>query len=195
MQARNLFKGNGNIWKFLIRQILYILAGGVLYFIISMLGSAYFEPAIRNVTFRPATVILVLFGILYGPWVGLLAGIAGKGLTDFVSGWGFYWNGILAYGLIGFIPGFFKMALDELRTTRNILKAIGVGALAVLTGALFFSTTEARFSDLNLPDAIRNFFWPEFLGNLTVVVILLPLLIMAIVVIDRKRNSWGLYAN
>jgi hypothetical protein len=43
--------------------------------------------------------------------------------------------------------------------------------------------------DVDLVSAFRAFFWPEFAGNLVVVIIFLPLLIVVISAIRRKWKS------
>jgi hypothetical protein len=56
----------------------------------------------------------------------------------------------------------------------------------VFLGAIFLSVSAAYLGDIDFASAFGAFFWPEFAGNLLVVIILLPLLIFAISVIDRK---------
>ena len=163
------------------------MIGAVLYFIVSWLSFAFFQPSISNITFRPATVILVLFGVLYGPWVGLFAGLFGKTLIDTISGWGFNWYGSIAYGLIDFVPGLTSIVIKDFRSSRNLLKTILWGGLGVLIGTLFLFVVEIYLSDINLKVAFLDFFLPEFVGNLTVVIILLPLLLIVIRSLNRSK--------
>lgn len=181
-----LLKPDERVVTFILRLLFYGAAGAGLYFFLSWLSVPASQPGFSNVTFQPASVIPVLFGILYGPWVGLLSGGVGKTLADVAAGWGFYWNGSVAYGLIGFIPGLAKIVFPELRLTRNILRAVLWGALGVFLGALFLSVSAAYLGDVHLTSSLRSFFWPEFAGNLLVVIILLPLLLMALSAIVQK---------
>jgi energy-coupling factor transport system substrate-specific component len=188
-QAGGWLKPDQSLVKFFVRQLIYSIAGAGLYFLLSWLSFTTRLPGFSNVTFRPASVILVLFGVLFGPWVGLLSGVIGKTLADVVAGWGFYWNGSIAYGLIGFVSGFVKIAFPELHPPRNILRAVLAGALGILFAAIFLSASASYLGDVDLASAFRAFFWPEFAGNLVVVIILLPLLIVAISAIQRKWKS------
>jgi LytS/YehU family sensor histidine kinase len=169
----------------------------------------FFQPSISNITFRPATVIIVLCGVLYGPWVGLVSGLVGKTLMDVSSGWGFNWYGTVAYGLIGFVSGLIYRMRKDFGPARDIVGALLSGGLGVLVSALFLFVVELLSSDINLkvallrclqPEpagsligdinlniALLDFFLPEFVGNLTVVILLLPLCWFAINSIRRSR--------
>lgn len=184
----NLFRGDRGFWKPLLRQLFYIGAGAGLYFIISWLSLVFNEPGIHNVTLRPAAVIPALFGVLYGSWVGLFAGVIGKTLSDVIAGWGFYWFGSAAYGWIGFIPGLFMMWLKDWRPTRYTAKAIVTGVLGVFVGALFLYIIEAYVGEVSLRDALSSYFLPEFIGNVIVIISLLPLLLLGFAVINRKET-------
>jgi uncharacterized membrane protein len=182
-----LSNGDGSIWKLILRQAQYTGIGGMLYFLFSWLSLNTFQFGISNITFRPAAAILVLVGILYGPIAGFFAGVFGKALIDFVAGWGFYWNGILSYGLIGLIPGFLQIAFKDFRSTQHILRAVLWGGFGVLCSALFFFVTEAFFGGIKYEVAFRNFFLPEFIGNLVIVIIFLPLFMIVLAVMIRKN--------
>lgn len=188
LQANRFFNGEHNVGKILLRHLLYITAGAGLYVFLSWLSFAPRQFRMSDVTFRPGTVILVLFGLFYGPWIGLLTGVVGKTVADVVGGWGFYWNGSLAYGLIGFVPGLIKLVVKNWIVTKNILSAMLLGVLGVLAGALFLALSAAYLGDIHLSSTLRAFFLPEFLGNLVVIIIFLPLLILAIAAIGRKWN-------
>jgi energy-coupling factor transport system substrate-specific component len=184
----NLFRGDRGFWKPLLRQLFYIGAGAGLYFFISWLTLVFNVSGIHNVTLRPAAVIPALFGVLYGPWVGLFAGVLGKTLSDLIAGWGFYWFGSVAYGLIGFIPGLLMMWLKDRSPTRYTAKTIFSGVLGVFVGALFLYTAEAYIGEVSLRDALSSYFLPEFIGNVIVIIILLPLLLLGFAAITRKET-------
>ena len=116
--------------------------------------------------------------VTYASRAGSTAGVAdaiGKTLADVAAGWGFYWNGSVAYGLIGFVSGLVRITFPELRYPRNILRAILWGALGIFLAAIFLSMSASFLGDVDLVSAFRAFFWPEFAGNLVVVIIFLPL--------------------
>jgi uncharacterized membrane protein len=184
-----LFKGNGNIWRFVLRQILYIVAGIVLSLILSWVSFVFLLPKIRTVTFQPMVTIPALFGLLYGSWVGLLSGLIGKTLSDVVADWGFYWFGSLAYGLVGFIPSLMTKTINNWKSKRAIWNPVFAGVLGVLAGGVFLSVAEALAGGVGLRDAISSYFMPEFVGNPIVVIMLLPLLLLVLAGIARRGNS------
>jgi uncharacterized membrane protein len=203
----NPIHANRNVLRWITRQLLYGVIGALLYLISSRMLT-FFQPSINNITFHPAAIIVVLSGVLYGPWVGLISGSFGKTLADVISGWGFNWYGSVAYGLIGFVPGLIYLIRKDFRPSRDILRALLWGGLGVLVGALFLFVVELFLSDINLKVALlrylqpepaasligdinlnvafRDFFLPEFVGNLTVVVLLLPLFLFAMKSLRRS---------
>ena len=187
LRASSPFKSDGNIWAFLFRQILYIALGALLYFIISWLNVSYFQMGVRNVSFYPATAIVALFGVVFGPLVGLFTGLLGKTALDYVADWGFYWNGILAYGLIGLIAGFGKVAIQDFRSIRQIAGAILWSCVGALVGALVLAVPEVFLGEISLKIALLNNFLPEFIGNLVVIVVLLPLSMLAVAALNRNQ--------
>src|SRR5512146_3074304 len=92
---------NKNTWTFGTRQIIYGVIGVVLYGLLSWASNRL----TGSVVFRPAVAVLIFFGIAYGPWVGLLAGLFGDALGNALSGYGFAWNWSVGNALMGMIPG------------------------------------------------------------------------------------------
>lgn len=168
-----------SLWKFGTREVVYGAIGAALYGVLSWVTNIVPLPAAGNVAFRPAVAVLVFFGVAYGPWVGLVAGLVGNTLGDALTGWGLYWNWSVGNALMGFIPGLAAAMIQDYRSGRGIGIGIGFGALGIAIGMLFASLTEIFVGGIDLSTALVGYFTPAFIGNLVVVVVLLPILMAA----------------
>jgi energy-coupling factor transport system substrate-specific component len=177
-----------SLWTFGTRQVVYGAIGAALYGVFSWITNVIPLPAAGNVTFRPAVAVLIFFGIAYGPWVGLIAGLVGNTLGDGLSGWGFFWNWSVGNGLMGMIPGLAMAMIQDYRSGRSIGIAIGWGALGIAIGMLFASLTEMFVGGIDLSTALVGYFTPAFIGNLVVTVILLPILMVAYAAVVSRRG-------
>ncbi len=177
-----------NTWEFGTRQVVYGAIGAALYGVFSWATNIFPLPAAGNVTFRPAVAVLIFFGVAYGPWVGLLAGFIGNTLGDALSGWGFYWNWSLGNGLMGMVPGLVMAAISNFKERADIMKAVGWGTLGIAVGMLFASLTEMFVGGIDFNTALVGYFVPAFVGNLVVVAILLPVLMIAFAAVAARRG-------
>ena len=177
-----------SLWSFGTRQVVYAAIGAALYGVFSWITNVIPLPAAGNVTFRPAVAVLIFFGIAYGPWVGLIAGLVGNTLGDGLSGWGFFWNWSVGNGLMGLIPGLAMNMIQDYRSGSSIAKAVGWGVLGIAVGMLFASLTEIFASGIDLRTALVGYFTPAFLGNLVVTVVLLPILMVAYAAVVSRRG-------
>jgi energy-coupling factor transport system substrate-specific component len=123
--------------------------------------------------------VLVFFGVAFGPWVGLLAGLVGNTLGDALTGWGLYWNWSVGNGLMGLIPGLAVGMIANFAGRKEIGIGIGFSLLGVVVGMLFASLTEIMVSGIDMNTALVGYFLPAFVGNAVVIVILLPILMVA----------------
>jgi energy-coupling factor transport system substrate-specific component len=177
-----------SLWAFGTRQVVYGAIGAALYGAFSLLTNLVPLPAAGNITFRPAVAVLIFFGVAYGPWVGLLAGIIGNTLGDMLAGWGFYWHWSLGNGLMGMIPGLAMLTIGNYRDKKDIIKAVGWGALGIAVGMLTASILEMVTGGIDLSTALVGYFTPAFIGNLVVTVILLPILMVAFAAVSARRG-------
>jgi len=81
-----------NIWAVGVRQVVYMALGAALYGGLSYLTNFLQLPSVGNVSVRPAIVIPLFFGVVFGPIVGLVTGGLGNFIGDLISGYGVYWN-------------------------------------------------------------------------------------------------------
>ena len=116
---------NESIWRLGRKQVLQAIVGIVTSSILSIpLG------AISN------SVIVVFFGLTYGPWVGLAVGIVGSLIASLFSS---NFVNIFYYGLMGMIAGMATGKIRNFRDFSDILKAIGIGWLGAIASFILFS--------------------------------------------------------
>jgi energy-coupling factor transport system substrate-specific component len=167
------------MWQFGTREVVYAAIGAALYGVLSWVTNVFPLPAAGNITFRPAVAVLIFFGVAYGPWVGLLAGLVGNTLGDSITGWGFFWNWSVGNGLMGMVPGLAAMMLTSYNKPRDLGVAVGFGLLGIAVGMLFASLTEIVVGGIDFSTALVGYFTPAFLGNAVVTIVLLPILMVA----------------
>jgi len=188
MTAKAAMMEKKNLWEFGTRQVVYGAIGAALYGVLSWLTNVFPLPAAGNISFRPAVAVLVFFGVAYGPWVGLIAGLVGNTLGDAITGWGLYWNWSLGNGLMGMLPGLAMAMIADYRSGKSITTGILYGALGIAVGMLFASLTEMFTSGIDISTALGGYFLPAFIGNMIVVAILLPILMVAYQAVAAGRG-------
>lgn len=171
---------NTKIWGINVRQIVYMALGAALYGGLSYLTNIIKLPATSNVSFRPAIVIPLFFGALFGPWVGLFTGFVGNLIGDFLSGFGGpYWNWDLGNGIIGFIAGLaIYLTWARYRSVRNIVIAEVFSVVGLIVGLAFAAYTDIPLLKYTVAAATGNFV-PAAIPDLINGVILLPILLVA----------------
>ncbi|HET9919847.1 MAG TPA: ECF transporter S component [Ktedonobacteraceae bacterium] len=167
------------IWGVGVRQIVYMALGAALYGGLSYVTNFLQLPSVGQVSIRPAIVIPLFFGAVFGPWVGLFTGGIGNFLGDYISGYGVYWNWDLGNGLIGFIAGLaMMMTWGRYTSSRKIVIAEIFAAIGVLVGIGFAAYTDIWVSKLNVAGATSEFV-PAVVSDLIFGLILLPILLVA----------------
>jgi len=163
-----------------VRYIVYAALGAALYGGLSYLTNVIQLPSAGNVSFRPGIVIPLLFGVLFGPWVGLFAGGIGNLLGDWISGYGVYWNWDVGNALIGLIAG---LAIYYTRgryfKTRAYVIAEIFSAVGIIVGIAFASYTEIWLSKQSFVAATVGYLLPAGLSDLINGLVLLPILLRA----------------
>jgi energy-coupling factor transport system substrate-specific component len=179
MEGVNYIEETRNPWAFGTRQVVYAAIGAALYGVFSWATNMFPLPAAGTISFRPAVAVLIFFGVAFGPWVGLLAGLIGTYLGDALTGWGLYWNWSVGGALMGFIPGLVMVMIHDYRSRRSIGLGILFGIIGIAVGMLFASLTEILVGGIDLNTALVGYFTPAFIGNAIVTIILLPILMIA----------------
>lgn len=127
---------NHKAWEIDSRRIVYMAIGAAMYGVFAWLfnGSTFNIPAVSQVSIRPAVVLPVLFGFLFGPAVGFVAGMGGNIIGDLFVGvvypqWSF------GNGLIGLAAGLPMILGDD---KKAITIAMWITAAGSVASALFF---------------------------------------------------------
>jgi len=168
-----------NLWQFGTREVVYAAIGAALYGVLSWVTNVFPLPSAGNISFRPAVAVLVFFGVAFGPWVGLLAGLIGNTLGDALTGWGLYWNWSVGNGLMGLVPGLAAGMIASFIARKDLGISIAWGLGGAAVGMLFASITEMFVSGIDVSTALGGYFLPAFLGNAVVIIILLPIIMVA----------------
>jgi len=132
------------IWGVGVRQVVYMALGAALYAALSLPTNLISIPSAGNVSLRPAIVIPLFFGVVFGPVVGFFAGAIGNTIGDLISGYGIVWFWELGNGLIGLIAGLaVYLTWGRYITTRNIIIAEIFSAVGIVVGIAM-----AAYSDI-----------------------------------------------
>lgn len=125
-------------WEVGTRQVVYMALGAALYGVFSMVFNVIPMPSVSQVALRPAVVIPIFFGYIFGPVVGFFTGAVGNIIGDFLSGWGVYPAWDMGNGLMGFVPGLVLLFADKKRSL-NTLTIVTVVLLAVFAVLVFLN--------------------------------------------------------
>lgn len=185
-EGRNI---HATVWGIEIRHIVYMALGAALYAGLSYVTNLLKLPAPSNVSLRPAIVIPIFFGVVFGPWVGLFTGFVGNIIGDFLSGFGGpWWNWDLGNGLIGFVAGLvIYLTWARYRRVQNIVLAEVFGVLGILVGMAFASYTDIWLVQFTVEAATAQFV-TSIVSNIINGVILLPILLVAYTAAVRRTG-------
>lgn len=176
------------IWRVGVRQVVYMALGAALYGGLSFLTNFLQLPSVGQVSVRPAIVIPLFFGAVFGPVVGFFVGGVGNFIGDYISGYGVYWNWDLGNALIGLIAGLALYGTFGLyKNRREITYAEIASAIGIIIGIGFAAYTDIWVSKLNFGGASSEFI-PAALSDLIFGLILLPILLVAYNAAMRQRG-------
>ena len=137
-------RSSAKVWHVGVRQVVYMALGAALYAGLSIPTNLLPVPSAGNVSLRPAIVIPLFFGVVFGPVVGFFTGLIGNTIGDLISGYGIVWFWELGNGIIGLIAGLaVYMTLARYITTRNIIIAEIFSAIGIIVGIAI-----AAYSDI-----------------------------------------------
>jgi uncharacterized membrane protein len=178
------------MWQFGGREVLAAMIGAALFMLLDVATSFAHIPSLHGVSFRPAAVIPMVVGVIFGPWAGLLSGLAGKIMGDLMTAQGFWpWWG-LGYGLMGFLPGLAWVGLRNYRGAGEIFKVEGLLVVGAGIGMGLASVSEVWVSHISLAETVKTYFVPEFLSNVAAGLVIVPILMVGYaVILDRKKTE------
>lgn len=208
-----------SIWYVGPRQVIAALLGVLLYGLLSHVNLILILPMGTVDVFLPALLIPLFFGVIFGPWVGLVVGGFGFLLGDYVAnmwlhdlswtnGHLYYgsalinfrdligWNGVSGYlvnALIGLVAGLTRSRIRRYHTVEE-LAAIGIACAAgisVGTALVVYSTIWLYGSPFYSWKEATSALFDTVLPNMLVALVALPLLLLLYdgLVLRGKRTS------
>jgi energy-coupling factor transport system substrate-specific component len=184
-------KLHSSIWNVGVARVVYMALGAALYAGLSIATNFMQLPSVGHVSLRPAIVIPLFFGVVFGPIVGLFTGLVGTFLSDLISGYGVWWNWDLGNGLIGLIAGLALYStfhgLGRYNKTRLIIIAEVLGGIGILIGIGFGSYTDIWVSKYTFAGALSEFI-PASISDLICGLILLPIFLVAYNAATTRRG-------
>ncbi|MCK4471363.1 MAG: ECF transporter S component [Anaerolineae bacterium] len=166
-------------YTFGTREVVFAALGAALYGVLSWATNMLALPAAGNIALRPAVCIPIFFGIVFGPWVGLISGLVGNIIGDALSGWGFWIWWDIGNGLMGMVPGFAAQMITSYRDAKSLVIADVFAVLGIVVGIGFASLSEIFVSGLDFATAFGGYFVPAALTNIINGIILVPILMVA----------------
>ncbi len=194
-----------SVWNIDKRHILAMTVGIMLYSVLSNLYILWEGPGEENVEIVfPGIVLVLYFGIVYGPLVGLVTGGIGSFLNYAIStlahvpywllsNYGMlnsvplntshprvYWPIVIGDAVVGLIAGFPLFgAAGRDKTARSLLAVMMRGALAIVIGIFLMVICYQVGQPMAMTLlGIQSSFTSETIPTLLVVMLLLPLLLV-----------------
>ena len=169
--------GRASAWAVGTREVVFMAIGAALYGVLGWATAIARIPGPFNISARPAIVFPMIFGALFGPWVGFFTGFVGNVIIDLLSGYGFSWNWSLGNGLLGLIAGlaFVRARRGELPSLKSALVWSAIGTLL----AFLFSSVTDIWVYQTAPEAIPLEYFTTIIPNLIFGAILVPILYVA----------------
>ena len=133
---------------FSAKQIVAMAVGTALYAALTIPFNVFQIPGAGGlIAVRPTVAIPMLFGFVFGPITGFVAGLLGNILSDFVSFGGFFWNWDIGNGLLGAITGiaYFVISRTNWTKAKTLAIAAGLAIIASVVGIGFAAMTDYIF--------------------------------------------------
>ncbi|HZU03212.1 MAG TPA: serine/threonine-protein kinase [Ktedonobacteraceae bacterium] len=161
----------GKVWSIGKRQIVAMCIGIVLHASLFRVSPTFFG---YNLLFR--FTVPVFFGVVFGPWVGLVVGGIGEVVGQVLFG-RFLWVIMVGVALTGFISGLSMLKTQGQYTLGNAVLAGVIGTAGLAIGIGFILAT------LN----IFGLFATDTLGDAIITLIIFPVLLLIYKIANRKK--------
>jgi energy-coupling factor transport system substrate-specific component len=156
--------GDKDLWKFGTREVVYAAIGAALYGVLSWATNWLQLPSVSSVALRPAIVIPIFFGVIFGPAVGFFTGFVGNVLGDALMGWGVFPIWDIGNGLIGLVSGLVLISTNRKRSL-DILTGIIAGVCVLSTILILLNPTVVDpFGDGTTTMDVSGLWWIPLLG-------------------------------
>jgi len=118
-----------------LKQIVAMLVGTVLYAALAIPFNVLEIPGSGGIiAIRPAVAIPMLFGFVFGPFTGFIAGFLGNVLSDTASFGGFSWNWAIGNGILGAISGIGYLIVKRKDWTKG--RALLTSSVLAIVGSI-----------------------------------------------------------
>ena len=130
-------------WAVSSREVAYMAVGATLHAVFVWLfnGLTFPLPALSQVALRPAVVLPVFFGFIFGPTVGFMSGAVGSLMGDLFVGV-VYPQWALANGIIGLCAGLPAIFADKKQSLNVVTGFVVAGGAAAAIFYLANPTTQ-----------------------------------------------------
>ena len=132
-------------WAVTSREVAYMAVGATLHAVFVWLfnGMTFPLPALSQVALRPAVILPVFFGFVFGPVVGFMSGAVGSLIGDLFVGavnpqWAF------AYGITGLCAGLPAIFAGKKHSLNVVTGFVAVGG--VVTAIFYLANPATQFS-------------------------------------------------
>lgn len=176
---------------FSAKQIVAMAVGTALYAALTIPFNTLQIPGAGGlVAVRPTVAIPMLFGFVFGPITGFVAGMLGNILSDAVSFGGFFWNWDIGNGLLGAIPGIAYFVIKRTNWTKaqSLATAAVLAVVGSIVGIGFAAMTDFAFQiGLSTMDAALVEFYSAAATDAVNGAILTPILLYAYATATASR--------
>ncbi len=215
----SLYGKQASIWYVGPSQVIAAIVGVALYGLFSHVNLIFILPPGTLDVFLPALLIPLFFGVIFGPWVGLVVGGFGFLLGDYVAnmwlrdlswnnGYLFYgsallnfrdlfgWNGVAGYlvtAMIGLVAGLTRIRIRRYNTAQA-LATVGVACAVGITAGtaiVVYSTIWLYGSSFYTLREASTALFDTALPNLLVALVALPLVLFLYDrLVLRGKKTW-----
>jgi energy-coupling factor transport system substrate-specific component len=214
--SSSLYDKQASIWYVGPRQVIAAILGVALYGLFSHVNLIFILPLGTLDIFLPALLIPLFFGVIFGPWVGLVVGGFGFLLGDYVAnmwlhdlswnnGYLYYgsalinfrdlfgWNGVAGYlvnAIIGLVAGLTRLSIRRYNTAQA-LATVGVicaAGITVGTAIVVYSAVWLYGSPFYTLREATTALFDTTLPNLLFALVVLPLLLWAYDFLARGKK-------
>lgn len=177
------------LWKFGTREVVYSALGAALYAILSLVTNWIQLPSAGNVSFRPAVVIPLFFGVVFGPIVGFISGFLGNIISDLLAGYGLWIWWDLGNGILGLVPGLIAGWMTTYKAFKDIAWGELFSLLGIVAGMGLASVSEMWVSGADISTVVLANFLPAAIPDAINGLILLPILMIAYAAVVKRSGK------
>jgi len=176
------------LFQFGTREVVFAAIGAALYGVLSWATNVLQIPGAGNVSVRPAVVIPMFFGVVFGPIVGFISGALGNIIGDLLSGGQFWpwWD--LGNGIQGLFPGLIFLTIVNYKDIGSILRTEIMVVLGIIVGMGIASISDIWVSGYDWATVWAGDFLPSFITNVIWGLILTPILMVAYSAIQTRSG-------